>query len=62
MALDVGPEVVGEDATRVSFSCQVRSNRWLMHIGFALGGERGHNKVYQELLAALKTRAENSSS
>jgi hypothetical protein len=24
-----------------------------MHIGFLLGGERGHNMVYQELLAAL---------
>ncbi len=55
-------EVLGEDATRVSFSCQVRSNRLLMHIGFALGGERGHNRVYQELLAALRTRAEDSSS
>ncbi len=29
-----------------------------MHIGFAIGGERGHNRVYQQLLAALKTRAE----
>jgi hypothetical protein len=33
-----------------------------MHIGFLLGGEKGHNMVYQELLAALKARAEASSS
>jgi ribosome-associated toxin RatA of RatAB toxin-antitoxin module len=51
-------EAQGQDATRVSFHCQVRSNRLLMHIGFVLGGERGHNMVYQELLAALKARAE----
>ncbi len=54
-------DVLAEDSTRVSFYCQVRSNRLLMHIGFAIGGERGHNMVYQELLAALKTRAEASS-
>jgi ribosome-associated toxin RatA of RatAB toxin-antitoxin module len=51
-------EPLSEHSTRVSFHCQVRSNRLLMHIGFALGGERGHNRVYQELLAALKARAE----
>ena len=51
-------EALSEGSTRVSFHCQVRSNRLLMHIGFALGGERGHNMVYQELLAALKARAE----
>ena len=44
--------------TRVSFHCQVRSNRWLMHVGFLLGGERGHSQVYQELLSALKVHAE----
>lgn len=54
-------DVLAEDRTRVSFHCQVRSNRLLMHIGFALGGERGHNMVYQQLLAALKARAEGSS-
>jgi hypothetical protein len=54
-------ESVGPDETRVSFYCQVRSNRLLMHIGFALGGERGHNMVYQELLAALKERCETPS-
>jgi uncharacterized protein YndB with AHSA1/START domain len=44
--------------TRVSFACQVRSNRWLMHLAFLVAGEQGHNRVYQELLAALKARAE----
>jgi ribosome-associated toxin RatA of RatAB toxin-antitoxin module len=53
-------EVLGPDETKVAFHCQVRSNRLLMHIGFALGGERGHNMVYQELLSALKERAEGS--
>jgi ribosome-associated toxin RatA of RatAB toxin-antitoxin module len=53
-------EALGPDETKVAFHCQVRSNRLLMHIGFALGGERGHNMVYQELLAALKVRAEGS--
>jgi len=51
-------EALSQEASRVSFYCQVRSNRLLMHIGFALGGEKGHNMVYQELLAALKVRAE----
>lgn len=51
-------EALASGGTRVSFHCQVRSNRLLMHIGFALGGERGHNMVYQEILAALKARAE----
>jgi uncharacterized protein YndB with AHSA1/START domain len=50
-------EALDPDATRVSFYCQVRSNSLLMHIGFLLGGEKGHNKIYQEILAALKTRA-----
>ena len=54
-------EALSEGATRVSFHCQVRSNRLLMHIGFALGGEKGHNMVYREILAALKARAEGSS-
>jgi len=51
-------EPLADAETRVSFFCKVRSNRLLMHIGFALGGERGHNMVYQALLAALKVRAE----
>ena len=51
-------EPLSERRTRVSFECQVRSNRLLMHIGFLLGGEKGHNMVYQDLLAALKARAE----
>ena len=50
-----------EGATRVSFYCQVRSNSLLMHIGFVVAGERGHNMVYKEILAALKVRAEASS-
>ncbi len=54
-------DALAVDATRVSFSCEVRSNSLLMHLGFALGGERGHNRVYQEILAALKARAEGSS-
>lgn len=53
-------EAVSEAVTRVSFYCQVRSNSLLMHIGFALGGEKGHNRVYQQILAALKARAEAS--
>jgi len=55
-------EALSPEETRVSFHCQVNSNRLLMHIGFALGGERGHNMVYKEILAALKMRAEASSS
>ena len=55
-------EELGDGQTRVSFYCKVRSNSLLMHIGFALGGERGHNMVYQQILAALKTRAESSPS
>jgi len=51
-------DALAPDATRVSFYCQVRSNRLLMHIGFIIGGEKGHNMVYQEILAALKARAE----
>jgi ribosome-associated toxin RatA of RatAB toxin-antitoxin module len=51
-------DALSGDSTRVSFHCQVRSNRLLMHVGFLLGGERGHNMVYQKLLAALNARAE----
>lgn len=51
-------EALAADRTRVSYHCQVRSNRLLMHIGFLLGGERGHHMVYRELLAALKARTE----
>ena len=50
-------EPVGSDATRVSFECHVRSNRPLMHVAFLIAGERGHNQVYQELLAALEAKA-----
>jgi uncharacterized protein YndB with AHSA1/START domain len=45
-------------ATRVAYYCRVRSNTILMHIGFALAGEKGHKMVYQELLAALKAHVE----
>jgi ribosome-associated toxin RatA of RatAB toxin-antitoxin module len=48
-------EPLSENRTRVSFYCKVRSNRLLMHIGFLLGGEKGHNMIYQEILAALQT-------
>ena len=51
-------ESLSESVTRVSFSCEVRSNSWLMHIGFLLGGKKGHNMVYQQILAALKAHAE----
>ena len=51
---------VSPEVTKVSFFCSVRSNRWLMHLFFLLGGEKGHNMVYQEILAALKARAEAS--
>jgi len=53
-------EPLGADRTRVSFHCQVSSNRLLMHVGFLIAGEKGHNMVYQELLAALKERAESA--
>jgi uncharacterized protein YndB with AHSA1/START domain len=53
-------EALTQHAARASFHCQVRSNRLLMHLGFALAGERGHHMVYRELLAALKSRAEGS--
>ncbi len=51
-------EALSSDRTRVSFHCQVSSNTLLMHIGFLFGGEKGHNMVYQEMLAALKARCE----
>lgn len=51
-------EALSPEETRVSFHCRVRSNRLLMHIGFALGGEKGHNMVYREVLAALAVRTE----
>ncbi len=52
-------EPAGEGRTRVAFHCAVRSNTWLMHLGFLLGGEKGHHMVYEQLLAALKDRAES---
>ena len=51
-------EPLDDGRTRVSFWCDVRSNSWLMHVGFVLGGERGHNMVYQDVLAALRARHE----
>jgi len=51
---------LGPERTRVSFHCGVRSNRWLMHLGFWLGGEKGHNRIYREVLAALADRARAS--
>jgi ribosome-associated toxin RatA of RatAB toxin-antitoxin module len=51
-------DALSADATKVSFFCDVRSNSLLMHVGFLLGGEKGHNMVYQEILVALKARAE----
>jgi ribosome-associated toxin RatA of RatAB toxin-antitoxin module len=51
-------EPLSAETTRVSFYCQVRSNSWLMHVGFAIAGEMGHHRVYEELLAALKAHAE----
>jgi len=53
-------EALGPEKTRVSFHCQVRSNRLLMHVGFALGGEKGHKMVYREILAALRARVEGT--
>jgi uncharacterized protein YndB with AHSA1/START domain len=50
-------EPLAADRTRVAFHCRVRSNRMLMHIGFALAGVRGHKDVYRELLEALRERA-----
>ncbi len=54
-------EPLGPEETKVSFVCSVRSNSLLMHIGFLLGGEKGHNQVYQEILAALKAKAGGAS-
>lgn len=54
-------EPVDDRTTRVSFHCAVSSNSPLMHLGFLLGGRRGHNLVYQQILAALKKRAESAS-
>ena len=47
---------IDEKRTKVSFWCDVRSNSLLMHIGFLLGGEKGHNGVYQEILRALQEK------
>lgn len=55
-------DAVDANTTRVSFWCQVRSNTLLMHIGFLIAGEKGHNGVYQEILAALSARVEAPSS
>lgn len=48
----------GPDDTEVSFFCKVRSNALATHVGLLLTGARGHNRVYQDILAALKKRAE----
>ena len=53
-------EPLAESRTRVSFFCAVRSNSLLMHLGFLLGGERGHNMVYQDVLAALSDRVKEA--
>lgn len=50
----------GPNETQVSFYCKVRSNQFAMHIGILVTGAKGHNRVYQEILGALKTRAEGS--
>ena len=50
-------EALAPNTTRVSFHCDLGSNNLLMHIGFLLGGKKGHNAVYQQILAALKARA-----
>ena len=49
-------EPVGDARTKVSFWCNVRSNTLMMHLGFLLTGEKGHNDVYQELLTALREK------
>lgn len=54
-------EPLGPSRTRVSFWCAVRSNSWLMQLGFLLAGEKGHNRVYQEILAALRERCAGAS-
>jgi hypothetical protein len=53
-------EPLESGSTRVSFYCVVSSNRTLMRLGFLLGGEKGHNRVYQELIASLKVLAEGA--
>jgi hypothetical protein len=44
--------------TKVSYHCAVSSQDMMMHIGFLLTGTKGHNRLYQQLLHALKRRAE----
>jgi ribosome-associated toxin RatA of RatAB toxin-antitoxin module len=51
-------ETLAPNTTRVSFHCKVKSNTWLMHIGFAIAGEKGHNMVYTQILDALKKKCE----
>jgi hypothetical protein len=53
-------EALGPSRTRVSFYSAVRSNSLLMHVGFLLGGEKGHNRVYQEILSALQKHCARS--
>ena len=51
-------EALAPNTTRVSFHCKVKSNTWLMHIGFAIAGKKGHNMVYTQILDALKKKCE----
>lgn len=50
----------GPNETEVSFFCKVRSNNLMMHLGILLTGAKGHNRVYQEILGALKKRVEEA--
>ena len=47
------------NATVATFTCSVRSNNLMAHIGTALLGARGHHGVYATGLAGLKTRCES---
>ena len=44
--------------TTATFTCSVRSNNVMTHIGTALIGSRGHHGVYGTGLAGLKARCE----
>ena len=47
------------DATVATFTCRVRSNTLMSHIGAVILGARGHHAVYKTGLAGLKARCES---
>ena len=45
--------------TTATFTCDLRSNNLMSHIGIALIGARGHHGVYKTGLAGLKQACES---